>query len=303
MKNIIFILFICLIYSCQPKIEEVGYNKALCQGRPQFLAPGRFSPNQLVALSTTENRDKGLWVVDENIKGQNAGRLLFQDSTWDDAGWLGGFLTDEHGDIWCVPVPVVNTLYNPTKAQNTLWRVDGKTGKMEQYLTLPDAEKVSIDNPYGIMAVTYNCEADVLYVTTVAGSSRTQQNGKVYCVNIKNKKIIDKLDIGDVFGIGMSYKDGFRKLYIGSARNSDIFSINLKENGTFVGSTKKEFSLAGLGPRGDDVARKIKADDVTGDLIVTGNEFKFNLTAPTELQTQLYRFKYNAADEKWEYLQ
>jgi hypothetical protein len=297
-KIVVGFIFLLLV-GCTPKIEEVTYRKSTCPGYPNFMGT-KFPGLKGVAFSTTENKKKGLWIVNPTIDPNATTRLIYQDSTWDDAGWLGTMLTDKNGNIWCGPIPVVNTLYNETKKQNTLWMVAANNGKMEPFITLPDAEKVSIENPFGILGITYNCEANVVYVSSVAGSTRTKQNGKLYAIDVNTKKIISTLDVGDAYGVGMSYKDGYRKLYFGSARSSDVFAVNLKEDGSFIGKVQAAFSVSGLGPRGDDIVRKLKEDE-KGNLIVTGAEFKFNLTAPTEIQSNQYVFQYDAGEEKWKY--
>ncbi len=296
---LLYIILLGLVFSCKPKIEEVSFRKSTCPGYPKFMNV-KFPGIKGVGFSTTESKNKGLWLINPLIDAKYRERLIFQDSTWNDAGWLGAMLTDKNGNIWCAPVPVVNVLDNPTKDQNKLWCVNTNTGKMEVFINLPDGDKVSIENPYGILGITYNCEADVIYASTVAGSTRKQQNGKIYAINVNDKKIIGTLEVGDVFGLGMSYKDGYRKLYFGSARNGNVYAINLKENGAFVGEQKLAFSIEGLGPRGDDIVRKLKEDD-KGNFIITGNEFKFNLTAPTEIQSNIYSFQYDANEEKWKY--
>jgi hypothetical protein len=296
MRNWKYIFIFFILSSCNEKLEEVVYSKSNCQGVPAFIK--KVVPNtQGLAFSTSVKQKLGLWFIEPDENG-NAKKLIYQDSTWKMGGWLGPMLTDKNGNIWCAPAPLVNVLDNPTEKQNNLYRVNPNTGKMELFLTLPNASKTSVENPYGIMGVTYNCEANVLYVSTVAGSTRKQQQGKIYCIDIENKKIQSTLDCGDAFGVGISLKDGFRKLYFGSARNSNIYSIGLNEKGSFLGKPAFAFTLDGQGPRGDDKAKKIR-EDAKGNLIITGYEFNFNLTAPFEKQENKYIFTYNFNVEKW----
>ncbi len=299
MSNIYKLIFLSIIFfSCKEKLPEVDFKSNNCQGYPAFMKK-QFPNSSGFAFSTTETRKKGLWIVNPIKDMKDSARFVFQDETWKMGGWFGPLLTDKLGNIWCAPVPVVNVLDNPTKEQNNLYRVIPETGKMELYMELPGAENVSIENPYGILGIAYNCEANTLYVSSVAGSTRKTQKGKIYCININDKKIVSTLDCGDAFGMGVSYKDGYRKLYFGSARNSNVFAIGLNEDGTFNSTAKKVFSVEGLGVRGDDKIRKIK-EDKQGNLIIAGIEFNFNLTAPTEKQETVYNFAYNANSETWE---
>lgn len=299
MKNWKIIFSALLFISCNEKLKEVDYSSNICQGSPSFIKK-IVSNTTGIAFSTSENKKKGLWLVNALLSPNDPTRLVYQDSTWKMGGWLGPLLTDGLGNIWCAPVPVINILDNKTEEQNNLYQVNPTTGKMELFLQLPMKEKITNENPYGILGLAYNCQAKILYVSSVAGSTRKQQHGKIYCIDIENKKIKSTLNCGDAFGLGVSYKDGFRKLYFGNARNSNIYSIGLQENGSFLGDPQVVCSIEGLGPRGDDKAKKIR-EDKNGNLLVSGYEFNFNLTAPTEKQETIYTFTYNSNSEKWEY--
>ncbi len=297
MKFFKYCLLISLFFSCKEKLEEVPYTNNNCGAGAAFVNKLGIGTNN-VAFSTTESRKMGLHLINVSLPQNVPGRLLFQDSTWKMAGWLGPMLTDNKGNVWCAPVPVVNVLHNPTVDQNNLYRVDPNTGKMELFLKLPYNGEVNIDNPYGIIGLAFNCETNTLYVSSVMGSNRAKENGKIYCIDIVNKKIQSAVAVGDVFGMGISYKDGFRKLYYGSARSSDVYAIGLSAKGNFVGNPELVFSLDGLGPRGDDKVRKIK-EDKFGNLKVYGFEFNYNLTAPTEKQENEYLFTYDIGNSKW----
>ena len=41
------------------------------------------------------------------------------------------------------------------------------------------------------------------------------------------------------------------------------------------------------------------SDDKNGNMIIFGIEFNYNLTAPTEKQETIYRFRYDVEEKKW----
>ena len=54
--------------------------------------------------------------------------------------------------------------------------------------------------------MVYLCETGTLYVSSVAGSTlNTEENGHIYAIDIRNKKIIDQIDHTDAMGMGISY--------------------------------------------------------------------------------------------------
>jgi len=111
---------------------------------------------------------------------------------------------------------------------------------------------------------------------------------------------LDQLPATDVLGMGIAYTAGQRRLYFGIQQNSDVYSVKLKSNGNFDGKPRVEFSLEGLGPRGDDKVRRIRLDK-DGSLLVYGMEFNVNLVPASEKQETIYSFSYDEETGKWTY--
>jgi outer membrane protein assembly factor BamB len=294
------ILYLTSIYSCKEEVVDFQTND--CKTPPAFIKKTGFNPAR-AALSTTENRKMGLILVEFNQNGDtsNGGRKYYQDSSWKKAGWLGPILIDPQGNSFVGPVPVINLIDNPPAKQNIIYKVDGNTGEMKKFIELPLAEKISPTNPYGILAFAYLCESNTMYVSTVQGSTRDTEKGFIYAVDATTGDIIDKISNLDAIGMGISYISGKRRLYFGSARTPDVYSVVLSKEGKFIGSPSLEFSIADLGPRGDDKVRRIKFDKTTGYMQIYAVEFNYNLTAPTEKQESIYAFTWNEETQKWVY--
>jgi outer membrane protein assembly factor BamB len=290
---IVFCFLPTVFLSC--KEETVDFQTNDCKTLPAFIKKTGFNPAR-AALSTTENRKMGLILVEIN---ENGDRKYYQDSSWKTAGWLGPILIDPQGNSFVGPVPVINLIDNPPAKQNIIYKIDRNTGKMNTFLELSVKENSSFANPYGILGFSYLCETNTLYASTVQGSTRQKENGILYAIDPNDGTILDKVENIDVMGMGISYISGKRRLYFGSARNSNIYSIVLNEKGTFSGKPMLECTIANLGPRGDDKARRIKFDKTTGNMLIYGLEFNFNLTAPTEKQENIYTFKFDNEENKW----
>ncbi|TAH10467.1 MAG: hypothetical protein EAZ12_04875, partial [Sphingobacteriia bacterium] len=160
--------------------------------------------------------------------------------------------------------------------------------------------KASSRNPFGLLGITYDCTANILIASTVAGSDRYQEKGVVFLINPNTQRIIDSLSKKDAIGLTVAFDENKQKrLYVGNARNGNIISIPINAQGLLVKSkSRKELSLEGFGPRGDDKARKIKMVD--GALIVSGVAFNYNLQASSEKPETVYTFKWNTASKKWD---
>lgn len=286
-----FIFYSSFLFSCKEKVE---YQSNECKRQPSFIRQVGFNPAKS-AFSTSEKAIMGLVLLE--INNQSVGRK-YQHPSWKMCGWAGPLLVDQFGNCFVGPVPVISVLNNPTANQNKIYKVDAASGVMQLFTELPVADSIPDSNPYGILGFAYLCESNTLYVSTVQGSTRKQQKGVVYAVDAGTGKVIDKLTGMDVLGMGVSYMPGYRALYLGSARNSEVYEVKLTKKGTFSGKPRPEFSLAMLGPRGDDKVRRIRFDQ-NGNMLVYGIEFNYNLTAPTEKQETIYRFLWDEEQEKW----
>jgi hypothetical protein len=289
-----------LMFSCQQP-GKVVYSDNNCKLIPPFVGRLGFNTKKSY-FSTSEKRTMGL-VLLEALDPQNlqAGAAKkYQDSSWKKAGWLAPIQLDDRGNVFTGPAPFINVLNNPATDQNTIYKVDGQTGIMAPFAKLPLPDSATDQNPYGIIGLIYLCESGSLYVSTIAGSNRQYEKGAIYQVNAVTGKTEDKLTGMDVLGMGIAYTSNERRLFFGQARTSGVYSIALDKNGSFLGKPQLEFSLSGLGSRGDDKVRRIKTNR-DGSLEVYGMEFNFNLVAPSEKQETLYRFVYDDAEKKWEH--
>jgi hypothetical protein len=271
---------------------------ARCATNPKFVATFGFD-EQRAALSTSERTVRGLVLIEIGANGDlsQKGRR-YQHETWDDAGYLGPIARDGLGNVWAAPVPVISTLFNPTINQNDLWRADAVSGVLTKALSLPPAAQPDETNPYGILGLALDCDTNSLYVSSVLGSTRRQENGRLYRIDLASGQVRSQLDGIDVIGMGVFNGSRGKRLYFGTARRSEIRSIALDDSGNFAGQARIDINLEGKGPRGDDKARRISFLP-NNDMQVFGIEFGFNLIAPTEKQETQYRFRYDAAADTW----
>ncbi len=298
MKNIAAFFIVCILFACKQG-GTVAYSDNNCKLVPPFV--GRLGFNTRNSFfSTSEKKTMGLVLLESTdpLNPQANITRKYQDSSWKKAGWLAPIQLDEHGNIFTGPAPFINVWNNPAADQNSIYRVNGQTGVMALFTQLPLPGSSTDQNPYGIIGMVYLCETGSLYVSSIAGSTRQLEKGCIYQVNAVTGKIEDRLTGMDVLGMGIAYTSGERRLFFGRARTADVYSVQLDKKGSFSGHPQFEFSLSGLGARGDDKVRRIRtAKD--GSLEVHGMEFNVNLIAPTEKQETVYQFVYKEAEKKW----
>lgn len=291
-------MILLAVSSCKDNQVEFQLNN--CKANPPFVrSVAQFNPSRSF-FSTSEIRKMGLVLIENAGSAGQPNLRYYQHPSWTKGGWLAPIVLDESGNIFTSPAPFINTLNNAINDQNKIYKVDRFTAEMEEFITLPMPDSITANNAYGIIGMVYLCEAGVLYVSTVSGSDRFVERGGLFAINVKTKKLVDAIVGMDVMGMGISYISGQRRLYFGSGRSSKIYSIQLSEKGRFMGKPEEAFSIEELGPRGDDKVRRIITDQF-GNLEVHGIEFNYNLIAPREKQETVYHFKFDPAQERWNY--
>ncbi len=231
------------------------------------------------------------------IEARENGKIL-QMEEWDDAGHLGPYTLDEEGNIYTAPVPYVSLEVNKQEDQNRIMKVDGKSGEMYEYIRFPYPTSFSHNNPYGVMGLTYDCQTKSIYASSLAGSDPDKEQGIIYQVNAKTKEIVSKLEGIDAIGINIFITKTGKRLYYGSAREPEVFSIALDEEGRFKGSPSFEFSLMAQKGGSADRAHRIRFSQNNG-MEVKGIEFSYSLMAASDPLRNIYNFVYDRTKDDW----
>lgn len=292
-------LFSCEEEMTKQEIAQIGMTP--CKSTAPFVQRTGLNP-RYSGFSTSESAIKGLVLVQFPLNPQDtAGKRTWQDPSWQQYGWMGSITTDKVGNAYTAPLPKVNTLDNPLSKMNRIYKVDANTGKMDVFTVLPAADTSNGVVSFAVLGVYYDCHGDKIYASTVAGSTRDEERGVIYVIDPKDGKIVDEWEAGDAMGLFVGGATGEKRLYYGSARTSDVYSIELSKAGEFRGKSRKELSLDQLGPRGDDKARRIRLD-ARGNLLVFGVEFNYSLAAQSNKPETIYKFGYNQNEKKWEHI-
>ena len=278
----------------------------LCKTPPAFLRSLRtnsgFGPAS--SLSTSERDLIGLALVDFDPQSGKRVRA-WQHPSWRSAGNLSAFALDQRGDIYVIPAPRVNLLDNPPAQQNRLYRVDGSSGVMALALEFPVAAAVNSRNPFAGLALSYDCTLDSLFLSSVAGSTLSEQHGRVFRIALRpSAKIVSTFSGVDIFAVTSVASASGTALLLGYARSGEIGQIELDANGNFAPAAiaKPLLSIAALGPDGNDRARKIEvASD--GTLTIRGTRFAYNLAQPSaQDKATNYVFAFNSALQSYQFL-
>lgn len=281
------VLIYCLVQSNNLVLAQISDTS--CSRTPEFTRKRGISK----PLVSTSNRMRvGLLIYPVGEDGSLGTPL--QLPSWRSAGQLGAFVADQEGNIFVVPVPNVNTLENPPEKQNWIYKVSSNDGELRLFTKIPVETAPSQQNPYGLLGLAYDCSRKLLYATTVSGSSKKLERGKVLVIDAQNGSIVSELKNIDAIGIGLGAESGVRYAYLGKARSSEIVRIKLNFDGSFA-VDKAEFVLR-LDPFDVLRARKIRLS--SDRMTVSTTEFYFNLVAQTEFEQPTQN--YIVRDGKWE---
>jgi hypothetical protein len=269
-----------------------------CRALPRFAE--RLGYGGRLAVSTSERAYAGLVIFDGRVPlaAGPVERDIHQEPSWDDAGTLGPFAIDRAGHIYTAPVPRTAVSDNPPGALNTIYRVDSDSGELAPFVTLPGAISGSAENPFGILGIAYDCDAHALYVSTVAGSGRLEERGKVLRVDLATGAVADEVVGVDAIGLAVFRGRDGKRLYMGLARGAEVGSVALDEAGHAVGDFRSDLALDELGaPFGEPRVRRISFEGTTMALYVV--PFSFNLRAVSEQQQVVLRYGYDGEADGW----
>lgn len=264
-----------------------------CRAMPAFIKNTGLGTQ--VAIDTQQQGYVGLRLVEPQTG------KTWQHPTWDDAGHVGANTRDRQGNIYIVPTPEVSLAENPPELQNRIYRVDNQTGEMRLWLELPPAAQPSAANPFGAMGLFYDCDTDSLYASSLAGSSAQKVEGRLYQIKVATAKVVDQIEQVDAIGVGVFNGVPHKRLYFGSARSSDVYSLPLDAQGHFVNQPRHEFALAAL-PNGNTTSVRRFVFTKAGSsyaLQVRELEFGFRLLAENNLRRRYYNFNYQAEQDTW----
>ncbi len=276
--------------SAQRVAVETVYD---CAQLPSFI--GKLGLVEQVAIDTTIARLPGL--VIRELAGT---KRLYQDDSWKQTGHVGSTVRDAKGNIYVIPIPSVALDTNPLNARNRVYKVDSLTGEMAVFIELPLPDEDTQQNPFGTLGLTLDCETNSLYVSSVAGSTPKNVNGKIYQISLETGRILDIYAGVDSIGLGIVKHGQSRRLYFGDARSSSVYSIALSKKGSFSRSDKPRHEVSLLSIKNGDSTqvRKIRfanaADGIEMQLDET--EFAYRMGADTSRRYKVYNFEWNG---KW----
>ncbi len=266
-----------------------------CVHRPAFVS--QLDMGDQIYIGTNLRGYQGLTL---SARQPDGSVIVYQHPSWDDAGNLAAYVLDKDGNVYVAPAPFVSLDLNPPQEQNNIYKVDTNTGVMSFFMKLPWARPPDTSNPFGIMGLTYDCDTNSLYASSVAGSTYDEEVGRIFQIDLDAVQIADQLEGVDAFGLGVYRGMQGKRLYFGSARNSGIRSVALADDGGLEQEQRMEFYLLQAPGGQDERAKKIQFP-AKDEMLVKGIEFNYTMRAASDFVEHDYVYRYDPATDAWDF--
>jgi len=252
----------------------------MCARPPQFLQ--KLQIPQPVMIDLSQKRFKGIAL----LYGKNFQQVLHP-KQWEQYEHFSTYTVDEKGNIYLVPTPFISIRPTTFNLQKNIYKLDTQSGKLFIFMHFEDVIP-SAHNPYGINAITYDCDDKTLWVAAIDESNYQSQKGVIYHINPDTKEILQKVEGFDVLSMTIVKSKKEKYLLVGSARDNGLYAYTIG-NGKLSATTQKLLEL----PVANEHIRKIK---VKGKNLLELQSIPFSYALIAQMAKQ-DRQKYSA---KWD---
>jgi len=292
--SMVVVLALLAIYfkNSEVKREELRFNlgnfakQKSCARHPSFLE--KLKIPQPIAIDLSQQNHKGLAF----LYGQGLRETLYF-KPWGAFDHFSTYALDPTGRMYLSPMPFISIKPNTFAFQENIYCLESDSGNLAVWMHL-DEVKSGKGNPYGIIALDYDCDDHTLWVSAIDESDYGSQKGVIYHIDIEHKKILRGIEGIDALSLELlKTKDGNKYLLYGSARESGLFALHLKEDG--VSDSVKLFDL----PVANEYVRKIKVRE-DNLLEIQTIPFSYSLVAQTATSVRKnYEVMWHSKSKEW----
>ena len=225
------------------KVGNIGIftKQRSCAKHPNFLQ--KLKIPQPIAIDLSQKQHKGLAF----LYGQGLSKAVHL-KTWEKFDYFSTYALDPKGNMFLTPMPFISVKEKTFEFQKNIYKLDSNSGKLFVWKSF-DEVHASGNNPFGLMALVYDCDDDSLWVSAVDETDYAINRGLIYHIDIKSKKIIEKIEGIDALSLKIVKSTQGKFLLFGGARKNALYALNMETL-----KVKKLFEL----PNTHEHIRKIK---------------------------------------------
>ena len=207
----------------EEKTFDIGtFNRTRgCARHPKFLAKLRVP--QPIAIDLSQQNYKGLAF----LYGRGLHRAVHL-KTWERFDYFSTYALDPKGNMYLTPMPFVSVKAKTFEFQKNIYFLDTNSGNLSVWLSLGEV-KATPNNPFGVIALVYDCDDNTLWVSAIDESSYSKSRGVIYHIDIESKKILQRIKGVDALSLALLKSSKGKFLLLGDARKSQLLAMEIKE--------------------------------------------------------------------------
>ncbi len=249
-----------------------------CAIQPLFLS--KLKIPQPIAVDLSQDRYRGVAF----LFGQNLSQAVHPKS-WMRFDHFSSYILDPEGNMYLTPMPYISVNPNTFNLQKSIYKLDSNSGKLSVWMSINEV-KAGSNNPFGIIAIDYDCDDNTLWVSAIDETDYSTQRGVIYHIDIKSKKILQRVEGIDALSLKLLQSDQGKYLLVGSARESLLYAFYI-DGGMLSSTPQKLLAL----PDANEHIRKIM---LRGKNHLELQTIPFSYTLIAQTVEQGIRTNYNA---------
>lgn len=268
--------------------ENIGTftNQHNCARPPQFLQ--HIHVPQPVIIDLSQKVYKGIAFH----YGDNFSKVLHP-KIWEQYEHFSTYTIDENGNIFLIPTPFISIKAITFNLQKNIYKLDSRTGKLSIFMHFDDVLPSS-QNPYGLNAITYDCDSKALWIAAIDKSNYQAEKGRIYYVDMKQKEVLFQINNVDVLSVLNIKTSKGKYLLVGSARDNGLYAYDISKRQ----QEYKRIKVLELPFPNERIRKiKIKAENV---LELQSVPFSYSLIAQSSKKDRtFYTAKWDSLTNKW----
>jgi len=202
-----------------PDIGEFKHIRT-CAIQPLFLSKLRVP--QPIAIDLSQQQYRGVAF----LFGPNLSQSVHPKS-WTRFDHFSSYILDPKGHMYLTPMPYITIAPKTFELQKSIYKLDSNSGKLSVWMSIDDV-KAGTKNPFGLIALDYDCDDNTLWVSAIDESSYRESRGVIYHIDVKSKKILQKVEGFDALSVKLLKSSQGKYLLVGSARDNGLYRYEIK---------------------------------------------------------------------------
>ncbi len=203
-------------------IANIGEFKRIktCAIQPLFLS--KLKIPQPIAIDLSQQQYRGVAF----LFGPNLMQSVHPKS-WTRFDHFSSYILDQKGHMYLTPMPYITISPNTFTFQKNIYTLNSHSGKLSIWMSI-DEVKAGANNPFGLIALDYDCDDNSLWVSAIDESSYSESRGVIYHIDVDSKKILQKVEGFDALSVKLLKSNRGKYLLVGSARDNGLYRYEIK---------------------------------------------------------------------------